>query len=275
VEHFWDNPVGRHGARLLSGRAGRAGLWLAVAAFVAGIVLQRYWSEVDWHLLARPAAAGRVTVLALLAESVLLWFWFAARGGQLGRRVVREGHLDDYRRSCLSPERIGVGLWLAALRPAGLVLPGSLVLSAVVMQLGSDPVSWSGLLQAHGLLACLTVLGSLLGLAVGIRTRRYTAPVWVALGLMAAPLVALLVLNHLLPRLPQPEACIQATLLPNPAAALAAALEVDLFRFSWLYRTLRVHEYFYVYPPVWQTGLAGIGLTALLFPWLTQRIRVQ
>ena len=53
---------------------------------------------------------------------------------------------------------------------------------------------------------------------------------------------------------------------PRPTGALR------VLRFSWIYERVRATEYFYVYPPAWQTGGLYFGTAALLLAMLTRRL---
>jgi hypothetical protein len=45
-----------------------------------------------------------------------------------------------------------------------------------------------------------------------------------------------------------------------------------VLRYSWLYERLHAHEYFFVYPPAWQTGLLYGVLAATLLALVSRRI---
>lgn len=271
MDHFWDNPVRRHAGRLIAARSrGIAGLVLGMAV-VVGLLLQRYWMEVDWRQLRRPGYAGRLVTMSLLAEVGLLGAWAASRGGQLGRRVRREGHLDDYRRSRLAPVRIAVGLWGATIGPPAGLLAGSALLAMAVGS-GAEGLSPVAVLLAHAVVGMLMLFFGLLGLLVGDRTRSPTAPIGVCLAVLVPAIGAIALLDPLLGRLDHPQVWIYATLLPNPVPAVAGALGMDVLRVAWLYEHLHAHEYFYVSPLPWQTAAVYLGPTALLFLGLTRRI---
>ena len=251
----WENPVARHGIRI-STRAGwplrlLTTLALLAVALAVGLALQIFWQEMEVYTALRPEMATRVFGMALLAESLLALPWAAARGALLWRRLDRDGSLEEYRRSRLSGSAIVCGAWVATLAPVAWLLLGSL-------GLGAAGVAWGGLapagvLWAHALLAAQCLAFGALGIALAGRLRLPALALPAAVGVLVACVGAIAVMDPFLSRLGNPTPWIYAALLPNPVTAVGNALETDVLRFSWIYARLHSHEYFFIYPPAWQT----------------------
>jgi hypothetical protein len=251
----WENPVARHGIRLSTWagwpRRILATLGLLVVALAAGVALQAFWQEMEVYTALRPEMATRVLGMTLLAEALLALPWAAARGALLWRRLERDGSLEEYRRSRLSPVSLVGGVGVAALTPVAWLLLASLGLSAVgVAKGGLAPV---GVLWAHGLLAAQCMAFAALGIALVGRLRLPGLALPLALVLLATCTGAIAAIDPFLRGLGDPSPWIYWALLPNPVTAVGNALETDVLRFSWLYARLHAHEYFFVYPPAWQT----------------------
>jgi hypothetical protein len=273
-----ENPVARHAARLgglhRPWRLAAVVTLLLLASVGAGLLLQAFWQEWALYNLLRPALAERALAMTLLAQTLVVLPWAAARGAGLWRRLEVAGALDDYRRSRVGAPRIVLGVLGAALAPvlllAGLSLAATLALAAA----GLLPAA--GVLGCHVLLTTQAMAYAALGAALAGRLRRAVLAVPVALGVLAASLGALWLVDanvRLLAAGPGGAApWIYAVLLPNPVTAAGAALEADVLRFSWLYTRLRVHEYSFVYPPAWQTSLLYGLLAASLVAGAVRRL---
>jgi hypothetical protein len=256
-----ENPVFRHSRRLVGTR-----LWpvtlLAVlfGALSRGLLIERYWMELPEYSLLAPPRASRTLAGALLGAAVVLPTWAALRAAGLWRRLIHDGHLDEYRRSRLSPHGIVLGAWLAALSPTLLTLAASLAGCAALALSGR--LRLGEVLGAHTVLVALTAAAGALGLWLAGRLAHPGMAGPLALGLLAVCVGALPALDPFLPRLRDPSPWIYAALLPNPLTAVGNALNMDVLRFGWLYERLRTPEYFYLYPPVWQTALCYLAAAA-------------
>jgi hypothetical protein len=93
-----------------------------------------------------------------------------------------------------------------------------------------------------------------------------------ALVVLGGAVAAIWTLNPLYRRLDDPGRWIYLALLPNPVTAVGSTLETDVLRFSWVYQHVSAHEYFFMYPPAWQTAGFYLLLFGLLFWRLTQRV---
>ncbi len=272
-----DNPVARHAARILP----RGGRWwvivlLLVGAGVLGALLQRYWLELDEYSLLRPHVLVRWQALVLLSEALIALPWAAVRGALLWRRLEADGHVDDYRRSRLSSATIVSGALTAVMRPVVILLVTSLALCLALVPVGArfgGGVTMSGALLAHGLLVVQAFAFGSLGLALGGWLRYPGAAIPHALGFLAAAVAAIWAINPLYRWLPDPSGIIYACLLPNPVTAIGAVLETDVLRFGWVYQHVRAHEYFYIYPPAWQTAAFYLGLALLAQGLCVFRVR--
>ena len=261
-----DNPVARHALRLIarSGRPWAVALLLLGAAGM-GAVLQVYWMERESYSFS-PHLAVRWLGLTLVAETVVALPWAAVRGALLWRLLARDGHLEEYRRSRMSPGRIVLGALAAVLAPV-LALLGLSIAMTLALRGWTGDLSVPGVLAAHGLLAAQCAAFGALGLWLSGRLRHPAAAVPVALLVLAGALAAIWALEPFYRSLQEPERWIYWALLPNPVTAVGNALNTDVLRFSWLYQRLHAHEYFFVYPPAWQTGgiyLAAAGLALVL-----------
>ncbi|MFN3648836.1 MAG: hypothetical protein ACK47B_04570 [Armatimonadota bacterium] len=267
---IWDNPVARHASRLgrSSGRAWAVLLLLFVAG-AAGAALQRYWLEMAEYAFLRPRMLDRWIGMSLVAETVIALPWAAVRGALLWRRLERDGHLEEYRRTRLSPLTITAGALAAVLYPVTALLALSLGV-ALAVALGGYELPVFGTIQAHLLLLVQSAAFAALGLWLTSRVRYPALAVPLALLILAAAILALAGLEPFYRQMETPERWINWALLPNPVTAVGSALETDVLRFGWLYRHLSANEYFYVYPPVWQT--AGVyGALAALCLWRVTR----
>jgi hypothetical protein len=252
--------MGRLGAR--SGRPWAVLLLLLVVGGL-GALLQSAWMEMEIYSLLRPQMAVRWLGLALLAETAVALPWAAVRGTLLWRQLVRDGHLEEYRRSRLSASSIALGAGMAALSPVVLLLALSLGVGLIGGVLTRD-LPLRAVVTAHLLLGAQCLAFGALGMWLSGKLRYPAAAIPVALAVLAAFVGAVWTLNPFLRSMTDPSPWIYAALLPNPVTAVGNALDTDVLRFSWIYERVRAHEYFFVYPPAWQTGGFYLGLAALL-----------
>jgi hypothetical protein len=269
----WDNPVARHAGRLASGRGWPwAVLLLLVGASALGALLQRYWLELPVYSFVRPQMAVRWLGLTLLAETAVALPWAAVRGAALWRRLVRDGHLDEYRRSRLSPASIALGAISAALHPVLVMLVLSLAVSLGLSLLSAE-LEPGPILAAHLLLIAQSAAFAALGLWLAGMVRYPAIAVPIAVGILAAAVGAIWALEPFYRTLGDPAGWIFWALLPNPVTAVGNALGTDVLRFSWIYQQVHAHEYFFVYPAAWQTGSLYLALSAALFGLVARRVR--
>ena len=269
---WWENPVARHAGRRSARRGWRWGvLGILLLAGVLGAVLQSYWLEMEIYSLLRPQLATRWIGFTLLAESGVALPWAAVRGALLWRQLVREGHLDEYRRSRLSPVAIAAGAAQASLYPVLVLLVASLCVTVLANFLGAG-LGAVGVLWAHVLLAAMALMFAALGVWLSGLVRHPGLAIPLALAVLGIAVGAIWLIDPYYRRMTDPAPWIYAALLPNPVTAVGNVLETDVLRFSWVYERLHAHEYFYVYPPAWQT--AGLYLLAavLLLGGVTVRI---
>jgi hypothetical protein len=272
VSLLGDNPVARHAERLSSRRWGWAVLSVLTAAIVLGAVLQQHWLELPEYSFLRPQMAGRWAGLSLVALTAVVLPWAAARGALIWRRLQQEGHIEEYRRSRLSAAAIGWGALWGALRPVAVLLGLSCGLAVLFGLLQGEPPPLR-VLAVHALLASQALAFGALGLWLAGKMRYPAFAIPVAIGFLAATVGAIKLLDPFYRKLGNPEDWIYAALLLNPVTAVGNALDADVLRFGWLYQQLQANEYFYVYPPVWQTGGAYLSLFALFYLLLTLRIK--
>jgi len=268
MNHPWENPVARHAGRLVTRRGwpwGVAGLLLAAAALA--MALQHYWMELPIYNTMQLRFGGRWLALTLLGETAVALPWAAVRGALLWRRLERDGHLAEYRRSRLSAAAIAGGALGAALYPVGALLALSLAVALWRADLPPAQVA-----TAHLLLATQAAAFGALGLWLAGRVRYPALAIPLALATLALATGAIGLLEPFYRSLGDPSPWIYAALLPNPVTAVGNALETDVLRFSWLYEHLHAHEYFFLYPPAWQTGGAYLLATALLGARVVRRI---
>lgn len=270
----WDNPVARHAGRLALRRGWPlAVLGVLLAAGAAGAMIERHWMELEEYSFLQPSSATRTLATTLLGETLLVLPWASIRGALLWRRLRLDGHLDEYRRSRLSPGSITVGALLAALSPI-LVL---LAVSALV-SLGA---AWftrglllSEVLTAHLLLLAQAFAYAALGMGLASWIKHSALAIPLAVGLLGVAVGAVWAIDPFYRRMEDPPTWIYRALLPNPVTAIGNALNTDVLRFSWVYQRIHAHEYFFLYPPAWQTGglyaAAGVLLTGLV-AWRLRR----
>jgi hypothetical protein len=271
MNSFWDNPVARHAGRLASRGAWLwAVLLLLLGAGTLGALLQTYWMEqpIYYSPLARTA---RWLGLVLMAETVVALPWAAVRGALLWRRLRREGHLDEYRRSRMSPLQIALGAVSAALYPVLALLALSLALSPVLGLVTGDLPLW-GVVKAHLLLGAQSLAFAALGLWLAGKTKHPALAIPLALAVLAAVVGAIWVIDPFYRSMADPVPWIYGALLPNPVTAVGNVLETDVLRFSWVYQHIHAHEYFFTYPPAWQTGGLYLLMAALLLGAVALRV---
>lgn len=257
----WENPVARHGIRVTTWagwpRRVLSTLLLLAVALAAGVALQAFWQEMEVYTALRPEMATRVLGMALLAEALLALPWAAARGALLWRRLERDGSLEEYRRSRLSGAAIVSGAWIATLAPVAWLLLASLALGIAGVVRGG--LVAAGVLWAHGLLAAQCAAFAALGLGLAGRLRYPGLALPIAIGVLVLCTGVIAAIDPFLRQMGDPTPWIYGALLPNPVTAVGNALETDVLRFSWIYARLHSHEYFFVYPPAWQTCVFYCG----------------
>jgi hypothetical protein len=258
-------------------RAGRRRRLLAIAALLAlsaalGAALQRYWMELSEYSFLRPELAVRWLALTLLAETAVAAPWAAARGALGWQRLVVCGHMEEYRRSRLTAAAIAAGAIRGAVQPVLLLLGFSAALALGVGLPGGEPAPGEVLL-AHALLAAQAATFAALGVWLAGRLRHPALAIPAALAVLAAAITAIRAVDPLLRAAPDPSPLIYAALLPNPVTAVGAALNTDVLRFGWVYQQLHTHEYFFVYPPAWQTALLYLVAAGGLGVLTARRVR--
>lgn len=267
----WDNPVARHAGRLASrGWIGALGL-LLVGSGLLGALLQRYGMELEIYDSPSRHQLARWLATTLIAEMVIVVPWATVRGALIWARLARDGSLDEYRRSRLSGGAITAGALAAALAPVAVLIGVSLAV-ALVAGGALRAYSLAGAVGAHGLLLVQAAAYGLLGVWLAGRVRYPSLAVPLALIVFAATVAAIWAVDRWLAKVRDPGGLIYQALLVNPVTATASLLETDILRFSWLYRHVHAHEYFYVYPPVWQTALVYTCGAVLLSALVSRRI---
>jgi hypothetical protein len=258
---LWDNPVTRHALR--GGKIGWywGALALLFAACALGALLQSFWMELPIYSFLRPQLAVRWMGLTVVAETVIAVPWAAVRGAVLWRRLCRDGHLNEYRRTRMPAYGIAFGTLVAALRPVALLLAGSLLLG-VAAHFRTPELTLAGVFQAHLLLAMQAVCFGTLGIWWSTWVRYPAMAIPLALSGLTAAIGGLWCLEPFYRVMHDPSPWIYAALLPNPVTAIGNVLNTDVLRFSWIYEHVHAHEYDFIYPPAWQTG--GIYLVAAL-----------
>jgi hypothetical protein len=246
-------------------------LGILVCAGTLGALLQAYWMEMDLYSFLRPRMATRWLGLTLIAETAVALPWAAVRGALLWRQIVREGHLDEYRRSRMSAPAIASGILQAAVQPVVVLLVVSVFVSVAAnfVRAGLDPV---GVLLAHGLLLVQALAFGALGIWLADRVKYPALAIPLAVVVLAAAVGAIWVIDPFYRRMPDPSPWIYAALLPNPVTAVGNVLNTDVLRFSWIYQHLHAHEYFFVYPPAWQTGGLYTVLALALGAGITRQV---
>ncbi len=272
MQRFWDNPVLRHAGRLGARGARPWVIFLLLAgSALLGALLQKYWMELELYTLLRPERLVRWLALTLLAETVVALPWAAVRGSLLWRRLAGEGHLEEYRRSRLSPFSIALGAILASLSPVLVLLAVSMGVS-LIAGITAGELTFPSVATVHGILGAQAFAFAVLGLWLAGRLRYPAAAIPTALVLLAFAVCAIALIDPFLRRLNEPTAWIYWALLPNPVTAVGVALNTDVLRFSWIYQKLHAHEYFFMYPPVWQTVALYLGAGGVLLLRLVRRI---
>ncbi|MBI3909740.1 MAG: hypothetical protein HY320_02265 [Armatimonadetes bacterium] len=256
-----DNPVAAQAGRGTRGwrLAGAVAALVAVLVLATGL-LQQYWYQYDIYVGRRPHLYYRWFLLLAAAEALLLPPWSGIRAAALWQRLRDQGHLDEYRRTRLSSLAIVLGTVGASLKPQALCLALSTALGAVAA-LGYDgSVTVAQVVAAHAVVLVICAAFAAAGQALASRLRLAAAAAGgcVALMLLATGGVALL--TPFYRTLGAPAGWIYAALLPNPVAAVAAALNWDVLRTPWLYEMLQAADY---------AGAARVtpwpGETALLY----------
>jgi hypothetical protein len=175
---------------------------------------------------------------------------------------VREHHLDEYRRSRMSAPAIATGVVQAAMHPVLVLLVLSLCVSVVANLFGAA-LEPRGVLTAHALLLAQSLFCAALGTWLAGRVRYPALAIPLAVAVLAAATGAIWAIDPYYRGMRDPTPWIYAALLPNPVTAVGSALNTDVLRFSWIYERIHAHEYFFVYPPAWQTGGLYLVLAGL------------
>lgn len=270
---MWENPVARHAGRLAT-RRGWPWVVLAIllAAGVGGALIERHWMELEEYSFLQPTALTRTVATTLLGETLLVLPWAAIRGAVLWRRLQLDGHLDEYRRSRMSAGAIAFGVLSAVLSPIlaliSLTLALSLAASWVSRELMFSEVAW-----AHVLLISQAFAYAALGVWLTGSVKHPAFAVPLALALLAAAVGAVWVIDPFLRQMSDPSGPIYWSLLPNPVTAVGNALNTDVLRFSWVYQRIHAHEYFFLYPPAWQTAGLYTGVGFFFLAWVALRVR--
>src|SRR6266542_2880343 len=109
----WENPVRRHASRIsAAGGPWTVGLVLLASAAL-GLLLVRYWMGLEVYSLQQAHGATRWAGVLTIAEGMLVLSWASIRGTLIWLTIVREGTLDEYRRTRLSALSIVVGVLAA------------------------------------------------------------------------------------------------------------------------------------------------------------------
>jgi len=267
----WENPVARHSVRLLSRGWIAAMALLLVGAGILGALLQRFGMEREIYASPSRFVVARWLMTTLIAELAIVAPWAAVRGAMLWTRLVGEGQMDEYRRTRLSAAAIAAGALAAGLFPVLALVGVSCGLSMVVGGL-LGAYSLTGAAIAHGLLLVLAVGYGALGMWLAGRVRYPSLAIPLALALLAVSIAGIAAVDPFLRASADPSRLIGGALALNPVTAIASALDTDILRFEWLYARLHTHEYFYVYPPVWQTAVLYAGMSGGLVAAICRRI---
>lgn len=273
VRARWENPVVRHALRLGTHRGWQAIVLVLLGCGVAvGALIERHWMEMEEYSLLQPSAISRTLATTLLGLTVIVLPWAAVRGTLLWRRIRTEGLLDEYRRTHLSPAAITTGVLWAALFPVAVLIGLSLLITAAVAWF-TRGLLISEVVTAHALLAAQAVAFGALGLWLGSWIRLPGLAIVISLGVLALVTLAIWLIDPYYRSMKDPTPWIYGALLPNPVTATGNALNTDVLRFSWIYERIHAHEYFFLYPPAWQTG--GLYLTAALVFALLVSLRTR
>lgn len=269
---LWDNPIARHAGRMSVRKGWQWGvLGILATAAIVGALLQSYWMEMEAYSFLRPQMATRWLGLTLIGQTAVALPWAAARGALLWRQLAREGHLDEYRRSRMSAPAIAAGTVQAALHPVLVLLVISLCVTVLANAFGAA-LAPRGALTAHGLLLVQALFFAALGTWLAGRVRYPALAIPLAVAVLAAAVGAIWVIDPYYRRMGDPSPWIYAALLPNPVTAVGNALNTDVLRFSWIYERIHAHEYFFVYPPAWQTAGLYLVLAALFWAGISRDV---
>lgn len=266
------HPAARHALRGGPGQYWRAaGLLAALTAVAAGYLLQRWWMEMPAYALTHPASLSRWLTAVLVAGSLLWIPWSAVRGAAVISRLRVTGALRHYRLTTSGGARLTGAALTAALAPCGVTLAATLALGLAAAAAAGEP-GMAAVLLAHLVLLLMMASAALLGAWLSDRFRLAgTAGLLAALVILAAA-GEIALLDRFYPLMKSPEFWIYLALLPNPATAVGSVLGVDLLRIEWIYRHIHAHDYFYVYPPIWQTGLCYGVVGGLFFLLMSHRL---
>lgn len=266
----FDNPAARHGLRLSGWRFWAAGgAVTAVTCLLAAYLLQRWWMEMPHYALAHPRSLSRWVTAAMVSASLVTAPWAAFRGALVLQRLQESGALKQYQSASMGAGRLLFGMATAALAPGSVTLALTLA-AGLAAGLASGEPRLAEMLAGHLLLAVILGSAALFGIWMAPRLRWPALVGVLTLILIASGVAAVALLDPLYPSLGKPEPWIYLTLLVNPVTALGSALGADVLRFEWVYSRIRAHDYFYIYPPVWQSALIFAAPGGICF-WLTRR----
>lgn len=255
-----DNPVARHTWRFTPKRY----LPWIILAFLAGVtvlagVMQQYWMQYPIYSGGEVRVYRHWLFLFLLAQTPVLLSWAMVRGALVWRRLIQDGHLEEYRRSRMSAASVVLGAWIGSLRPLLLALAASLALSSVVVaafQKYQSPEDWdympglSGLAvgavaYGHLLLLAVTAAFAALGLALSGHLRSPAMAVPIGLATFAVACTLVWPLNFVLRGMSSAAATklTYASLVPNPITAVGEVIGVDLMRYPLVYPLISAHEW--------------------------------
>ncbi len=248
---------------------------------VATGVLQQYWVQYAVYA-GRPRLYVRWFYLFVLAEVAIVLPWAAVRGATVWRRMQVDGHLEEYRRTRLSPWTIVLGALYGSLKPvawfllvsAGIGLLAALVNSPAAAGVQEAPTALQTLAAHASLMVLATFFAALGQLLVG-RCRYPSLAVPLCVALLAAALAGAWFLNPLLRDLSDPDRAVWWALLPNPAAAVGTLLQIDLLRSGWVYDQVRAVDYLsldFQYPAPGLTMLLYGALAALCLAASARRL---
>lgn len=258
-------------------------LWtgiLLTATLVSAIPMQTFWTQENPYA-GPPPMLLRQWLLTSTIGAVLILLPCAAI---LGAHAVPAREEFEATQSALltrlTPLDLCAGRLLASLWPlfsatlasCALWLTAELIWRSAV-ETGSG---YEAILAAHIVLLCaLLMVGSISFL---FAQRRRPGRSWgrgAVAGLLWALfcLSALFLSDNMIRRLHQPRTLIESTLLLNPAAAVATALQADLLRTPLLYERSAAPWYLFTYPGPWCSSLLYLGIGGVMLALSAARMR--
>jgi len=269
-------------------------IWAAAIVcglLAAGAFLQAKWAPANFYNGGAPGFLLRWLTLGSLG-AVFVMLPLAAVLGALASPSTEEMEaVQSALLTRLSAFDIGVGRSLASLSPLWWVLLISVSFWTVAQALlHFVPGAWHGfapILCVHCVLvAAIWMIGSIAYLCAlrlphsakrtgtgGRSGRSWGRGTGIALVWTVFCLTLLFLVNPQIRAAKNPQRLIEGTLLLNPAAAVATALDFDILRTEWLYERTEAPEYLFVYPnPLASTVLfALLGITAQAFAAIVLR----